>query len=128
MLTGISHVTLFVTDQDAALSWYQEKLGMEQRSNQQLGPTYRWVTVGVPGQNVELVLHLPDERAQKLLVGKQSPGVLASNDCRTDTETFRSRGVTITDEPREMPYGVQSVFQDLYGNVWVMVQPFQSPD
>ncbi len=59
MITGITHVSVLVDDYDEALQWYTEKLGLEPRMDGAMGEGYRFVTVGVRGQSVEMVLHKP---------------------------------------------------------------------
>ena len=62
MITNLAIVTIFVRDQDEALSFYTEKLGLEKRSDNTFGPGIRWLTVAPAGQReVEIVLLKPDE-------------------------------------------------------------------
>ena len=123
MLTGLSHASLIVRDQDEALKWFTEKMDLELRVDERIGDTFRWVTVGVKGQNnLEIILHPPMSDNQEAQVGKQAPGVFATTDCRGDVERFRERGVTVTREPEEVPWGIQAMFEDLYGNTFVLVQ------
>jgi predicted enzyme related to lactoylglutathione lyase len=123
VITRLSHTCLIVKDQDEALKWYTEKLGLEVRADITMHG-FRWLTVGAKDQkNLEIVLGLPRDEDQTSQVGKQSLGVFASNDCRKDVETFRERGVEITGGAEEMPWGIQAMFHDLYGNQFVMIQP-----
>ena len=59
MITGVTHVSILVEDYDEALKWYTEKLGLEPRMDGSMGDDYRFVTVAVKGQDVEMVLHKP---------------------------------------------------------------------
>lgn len=77
--------------------------------------------VGQPDLN--LVLHQPHSENQHNQVGKLGLGVLDSTDTRAEVERLRGLGVTITGEPTDEPFGVMAMFEDLYGNGWVMVQP-----
>ena len=130
MITRLSHVSLSVKDQDEAIRFYRDVLGMELRGDRQVGPDYRWVTVGVKGQTeVEIALNVTRE-----IPGMESGAtarqtfVFATDDCRKDVETLRSRGVVIALEPEQVPWGVQAVFQDLYGNSHVLVEsPSREP-
>jgi catechol 2,3-dioxygenase-like lactoylglutathione lyase family enzyme len=126
MFTGITHTSILVRDYDEALKWYTEVLGLEARSNETMpGTAYRWVTVGVPGQNVEIVLHLAGGGigGQTAEAG-QSPGVVIStNDCEGDVNALRARGATIAMGPERQMWGTQAVVLDLYGNPLVLVQP-----
>lgn len=119
----LSKVTILVKDQDAALSWYTEKLGFEKRADEAFGPGMRWVTVAAPDDaDLEIVL-LKAEPAREAQVGQGTTWVLETNDCRGDYERLRGRGVEFTSAPSEMPWGVSAVFRDLYGNSFNLVQP-----
>ena len=133
MITGVTHVSILVEDYDEALKWYIEKLGLEPRMDGSMGEDYRFVTVGVKGQGVEIVLHKPfgPKSASELIQDNMSVQhglVFGSDDCRKDTEELVSRGVKIAQGPEDVPWGVQTVFHDLYGNSHVMVEarPFTS--
>jgi catechol 2,3-dioxygenase-like lactoylglutathione lyase family enzyme len=130
MLKQLTYVNVFVHDQDEALAFYTEKLGMELRDDvtvPELG-NFRWVAVGVPGQpDVGLAL-LPvpgppvfddDTRAQlTALMAKGAAGGLffATDDCRATYEELSARGVTFVQEPAERPYGIEAVLRDDSGN------------
>ncbi len=128
MIPGITHVSVLVDDYDEALQWYTENLGLEQRTDGAMGEGYRFVTVGVRGQSVEMVLHKPfGARSAREVIeageGVQPGVVFGSDSCRSDTEELRSKGVTIKQGPEDVPWGVQTVFEDPYGNSHVMVEP-----
>ena len=127
LLDVSEHKGVLVDDYDEALRWYTEKLGLELRMDGAMGEGYRFVTVGVKGQRVEIVLHKPfgDKHASELIAsGESAPGVVFSSDsCRRDTEDLRANGVTIKQGPEDVPWGVQTVLEDLYGNTHVIVQP-----
>ena len=82
------------------------------------------MTVGVKGQDVEIVLHKPHGEAKRAASNVHG-FVFSSDDCRKDAEELRQRGVKITQEPEEVPWGVQTIFEDLYGNTHVLVEPRQ---
>ena len=84
---------------------------------------YRFVTVGVNGQeNVSIVLHKPTGDATQ--ARSNFHGLLFHcDDCRQQVEILRSKGVKITLEPEVQPWGVQAVFEDLYGNSHVLLEP-----
>jgi uncharacterized glyoxalase superfamily protein PhnB len=128
MITELSHVYLVVNDHEEAIQWYQDKLGLELRTNETFGEGMRWVTMGVPGQALEFTLlavsdYQQDERLKQ--VGHVSGWVFNSNDCRKDIEDMRAKGVKITLEPEEQMWGIQAAIEDLYGNSFVIVQPPQ---
>lgn len=132
MIDKLAHVSITVRDQDEALQWYTEKLGLEKRmddSSTMAG--FRWVTVAPKGQaNVEIVLFQPgffqDEETTKTLldrVGQGTMWVFHTEDCRKEYETLSSRGVKFMGPPEEVPWGVQAIFEDLYGNQFLLLQP-----
>jgi catechol 2,3-dioxygenase-like lactoylglutathione lyase family enzyme len=136
MLKQLTHVNQWVHDQDEALAFYTEKLGLELRDDvtvPELG-NFRWLTVGVPGQpEVAITLMAvpgppvfdAETQAQlQALVAKGAAGGLffATDDVRGTYEELRERGVEFQQEPTEQPYGVDAGFRDPSGNQMRMVQ------
>ena len=131
----ISTAQLWVHDQDEALAFYTDKLGMEVREDvtvPEMG-NFRWLSVGVPGQDVAITLMaIPgppvfdeDTRAQiQALMAKGASGGLffATDDIHGTYEHLKSRGVEFTQEPTEQPYGVDAGFRDPSGNHFRMTQ------
>jgi predicted enzyme related to lactoylglutathione lyase len=136
MLKQLTTTQVWVHDQDEALAFYTEKLGLELREDvtvPELG-NFRWVSVGVPGQpDVAIVLMAvpgppvfdEETRAQiHALLAKGAAGGLffASDDCRTTYEELSKRGVEFGQEPTEQPYGIDAGFRDPSGNQMRIVQ------
>jgi uncharacterized glyoxalase superfamily protein PhnB len=120
---------LWVHDQDEALAFYTEKLGMEVRSDVTLPEmgNFRWLAVGPPGQEISIVLMaipgapvLDDESNRQIheLMGKGFAGTLfmTTDDCRASYEELKGRGVEFTETPEERPYGIDAGFHDPSGN------------
>jgi catechol 2,3-dioxygenase-like lactoylglutathione lyase family enzyme len=123
MITQVAQVTVPVTDYDEALSWYTEKLGLEVRVDSKLGPGYRWVAVGARGQrDVELVLHLSGLVSERQIDGGPPKLVFCTDDCRRDHQQLSERGVCFRDGPHDFAWGVQALFEDPFGNSYVLVQ------
>ena len=132
----ISTAQVWVHDQDEALAFYTQKLGMEVRADVTLPEmgNFRWLTVGPPGQeDVSIVLMaipgapmLSDETAQQIsdLMAKGLAGTvfLTTDDCRASYEELRARGVEFTEEPEERPYGIDAGFRDPSGNSFRLTQ------
>jgi len=126
----IANAHLWVHDQDAALAFYTEKLGMEVRSDVTLPEMgdFRWLTVSPAGQeDVSVVLMaIPGEpmidgetkKQIEELTAKGFAGTvfLTTDDCRGDYERLRERGVEFTEAPEERPYGIDAGFRDPSGN------------
>ena len=129
MLNKLTYMTLWVHDQDEALAFYTEKLGLELRDDVTLPElnNFRWVTVGVPGQDVAVSLVavpgppvFDDETREQIMtvMAKGAAGGLmfSTDDCRASYEELKGRGVEFIDEPEERPYGIDASFRDPSGN------------
>jgi catechol 2,3-dioxygenase-like lactoylglutathione lyase family enzyme len=126
----IANAHLWVHDQDDALAFYTEKLGMEVRADVTLPEVgdFRWLTVGPAGQDdVAIALMaipgppvMDDETSEQVrtLMAKGFAGTifLATDDCRAAYEELRGRGVEFVEVPEERPYGIDSSFRDPSGN------------
>ncbi|MFD5337450.1 VOC family protein [Streptomyces hawaiiensis] len=122
MLTNIMYVTIYVTDQDRALEFYTEGLGLEKRIDYP-GPDGRFLTVGVPDSPVQIILWSQAEGAGQP-VGVPGPLILESDDLREDFEILRQRGVTFEEsEPQDYPFGLRIEAVDPDGNRVSLRQP-----
>jgi catechol 2,3-dioxygenase-like lactoylglutathione lyase family enzyme len=133
MITGISFVSVWVLDQDAAREFYETKLGFTVTNDLTMDNGMRWLTVRPPGsEGQELVLMDPlhsmldEQTAQQVRAlvakGALSPGVMATSDCKGDHDVLAGRGVEFTQEPAERPYGVEAVMRDDSGNWFSFTQ------
>jgi catechol 2,3-dioxygenase-like lactoylglutathione lyase family enzyme len=133
MITGISIVSVWVLDQDAARDFYVEKLGFTVSNDIRMENGFRWLTVRPPGSDgQELVLMDPvnsmldEETGQQVRAlvakGALSPGVMATTDCKGDFDTLAGRGVDFTQEPADRPYGVEAIMRDDSGNWYSFTQ------
>ncbi|HEY2437582.1 MAG TPA: VOC family protein [Solirubrobacteraceae bacterium] len=126
----IANAQLWVHDQEEALSFYTNKLGMEVRADVTLPEMgdFRWLTVGPAGQpDFSIVLMAipgppvmdPDTADQvRALMAKGFAGTvfLTTDDCQSSYEELKARGVEFTEQPEERPYGIDSGFRDPSGN------------
>ncbi|MGA4545165.1 VOC family protein [Uniformispora flossi] len=126
MLSTIMYVTVYVTDQDRALKFYTEGLGLEKRLDFP-GPEGRFLTVGVPNSPVQILLWSNAAVAgQPGEDGVPGPLILESDDLRTDFDAMRRRGVPFEDaEPVDYPFGVRAEAVDPDGNRISLRQPKQ---
>ena len=130
MLQKLTNVNVWVHDQDEALAFYTEKLGMEVRADvtmPEMG-NFRWLTVAPPGQeDVAITLMaipgppVMDEETRQQVVALMAKGFagavfLTTDDVRADYEELRARGVEFTEEPEERPYGIDTGLRDPSGN------------
>jgi catechol 2,3-dioxygenase-like lactoylglutathione lyase family enzyme len=126
----ISTAQLWVHDQDEALAFYTQKVGMEVRADvtvPELGD-FRWLTVAPPGQpDTEIVLMaipgppvMDSETAEQVrnLMAKGFAGTifLTTDDVHAEYEELTGRGVEFSELPEERPYGIDSAFRDPSGN------------
>ena len=132
----IANAQLWVTDQDEALAFYTDKLGMEVRSDVTLPEmgNFRWLTVGPAGQDdISIVLMpIPDppimdaESAEQVraLLAKGFAGTifLTTDDCQASYDELRSRGVEFVEPPEARPYGIDAGFRDPFGNHFRLTQ------
>jgi catechol 2,3-dioxygenase-like lactoylglutathione lyase family enzyme len=136
MLKQLTNVQVWVDDQDEALAFYTEKLGLELRDDvtvPEMG-NFRWLTVGVPGQpDVAITLmKVPgppvfDDETREQIKALMSKGAatglfFAADDVQATFEELKSRGVEFQQEPTTQPYGIDAGFRDPSGNGMRMVQ------
>ncbi|MFP6805915.1 MAG: VOC family protein [Pseudomonadales bacterium] len=125
---SVVHVALVVADYDEAIAFYTGKLGFEL-----LEDTYipeqdkRWVLVHPPGATgVTILLAKASNSEQSTRVGNQSGGrvflFLGTDDFWRDYNEYTTRGVKFVREPIKNEYGTVAVFEDLYGNLWDLIE------
>ncbi len=126
----IANAQLWVHDQDEALAFYTEKVGMEVRADVTLPEMddFRWLTVGPVGQeDVSITLMaipgppvMDSETAEQVreVLAKGFAGTvfLTTEDCQASYEELKARGVEFSETPEERPYGIDSGFRDPSGN------------
>jgi predicted enzyme related to lactoylglutathione lyase len=133
MIQRLSHVSLYVLDQDAALDFYTKKLGFEVRTDATMGD-FRWLTVGPktqPDLEIALLAVRPSpmmEEAtcnllrQLLTKGALGAGVFDTDDCHKTYAELKAKGVEFVSPPTERPYGIEAIFKDPSGNWFSLSQ------
>jgi len=116
---------VYVTDQDEALAWYQQKLGFEVcMDNDAVVQGMRWLTVCPAGNAAtQFTLVLVREESDNSRVGTNLMTVLSSTDCISDMARLAREGVEIVAPPEEVPWGLSGIIRDLYGNPYNLVGP-----
>lgn len=124
-INGITHVTLFVEDQQQALDWYVDKLGFKVvMDNSDVVPSLRWLTISPTGNPaMQVVLHQAHSAEEKSRVGSNLMTVLSTDDCVAEAKSLKAKGVEIVDPPSEVPWGISCIIRDLYGNPYDLVEP-----
>jgi catechol 2,3-dioxygenase-like lactoylglutathione lyase family enzyme len=125
---SIGYVSLVVVDCDEAIRFYVGTLGFDLVEDTYIADQdKRWVLVAPPGSTgTRLLLARASNPEQAARVGNQTGGrvflFLHTDDFWRDYEAYRSRGVKFVREPKWEAYGTVAVFEDLYGNLWDLLQ------
>lgn len=127
MKKKLGHVTLLVDNYDEAIEFYTQKAGFHLLTDNNFSPGMRWVTVA-PSEDADTAIVFVEANTaeKKARVGSQAANhvflVVQTDDCCRDYETMKANGVHFFGEPKEVPWGVEVVFEDLYGNRLDLVQ------
>jgi catechol 2,3-dioxygenase-like lactoylglutathione lyase family enzyme len=130
MPQSLAHIALLVSDYDEAIAWFTEMLGFTLVEDMyQPEQDKRWVLVAPPGSppgSTTILLARASTPEQEAFIGDQAGGrvflFLATDDFDRDYSAYRARGIRFVRPPAEHPYGKVAVFEDLYGNLWDLVQ------
>ena len=128
MYQRIAHIALVVDDYDDAIEFYTNKLDFKLLDDTKLSEDKRWVMVAPNGaKECCLLLAKAANEEQAKSVGNQTGGrvflFLYTDDFWRDYEKLKERNVTFVRQPQEFDYGTVAVFEDLYGNMWDLIQP-----
>jgi len=130
MISRLTLVTILVRDQDEALQWFTEVLGLEKRQDAPFGNGGRWLVVAPSGQrDFGIVLQKPDPqqhgeegaRERDLQIGKGTTWVFRADDLDATYETLCAKKVKFISAPMALPWGRQAIFEDLYGNRYALM-------
>ena len=128
MKQSITHVALVVRDYDEAIAFYCQKLHFNLvEDTYQPEQDKRWVVVAPPGSSgTSLLLARAATPEQEAFIGKQTGGrvflFLRSDDFWRDYNEMVAAGIHFVREPKQAPYGTVAVFEDLYGNLWDLLE------
>ena len=124
----IVHIALVVRDYDEAIEFYTEKLNFELlEDTYQPEQDKRWVVIAPSGSKGTTILLAKASKAeQESFIGNQTGGrvflFLNTDDFWRDYNAMRAKGIRFIREPKEQDYGLVAVFEDLYGNLWDLLQ------
>lgn len=126
----LKHIAVVVKDYEEAIAFYTQKLGFVLIEDTPLDeePGKRWVMVA-PSEFSECLILLARAKNEHQIssVGNQSGGrvflFMYTDDFWRDFHQYKENGVRFVREPKEMPYGTVAVFEDLYGNLWDLIEP-----
>ncbi|MEL6916931.1 MAG: VOC family protein [Bacteroidota bacterium] len=128
MEQSIAHISLVVKEYDEAIEFYTEKLNFELIQDITLDKHKRWVLVSPKeSKGCNLLLAKAASAQQQMAVGNQTGGrvflFLYTDDFWRDHKAMLQKGVVFKEHPREEVYGTVAVFEDLYGNLWDLLEP-----
>lgn len=131
MYQRIAHITIVVKDYDEAIDFYTKKLGFQLIEDKRIDSTKRWVVIAPSGaKECSLLLAKATSEQQLSSIGNQTGGrvgfFLFTDDFWRDYQKMVSRCITFVRSPAEMTYGTVAVFEDLYGNLWDLIEPNQN--
>ena len=124
----IAHIALVVNNYDEAIAFYTQKLNFSLIEDTQLSETKRWVMIKPKGDSqCCLLLAQAATEEQKSRVGNQTGGrvflFLYTDDFWRDYNNMLENKINFVRPPIKEPYGTVAVFEDLYGNLWDLIEP-----
>ncbi|MCF6349026.1 MAG: VOC family protein [Flavobacteriaceae bacterium] len=130
MKQTIAHIALVVDDYDEAIKFYTKKLDFNLIEDTKLSEFKRWVLVSPPGaKECSLLLAKAANDKQSAFVGNQSGRrvflFLYTDDFWRDYNKMVERGIHFIRPPKKEEYGIVAVFEDLYGNLWDLLEPYK---
>lgn len=128
MKQRIAHVALVVKDYDEAIDFYTKKLDFKIIEDTKLDEEKRWVVIAPPGASEScLLLAKAANEKQKMSIGNQTGGrvflFLFTDDFWRDYNNMIDKQINFVRPPKQESYGTVAVFEDLYGNLWDLLQP-----
>ncbi len=123
MIKRVATTSIHVSDEDAAIDFYVNKLGFEKREDQPMDDQgHRWIEVAPPGADTRLVLvkGFGDWTPEK--VGQFAANTFETDDLQKTYEEYKGRGVRFTQEPKQEFWGSFAMFADQDGNTFVVTQ------
>lgn len=129
MKQAIAHIALVIEDYDEAIAFYTQKLHFDLIEDTRLSDTKRWVLVAPPGgsNGCHLLLAKAATVEQQSRIGNQTGGrvflFLHTDNFQRDYQNLLDNGIKIVRTPSVEVYGTVAVFEDLYGNLWDLIEP-----
>ncbi len=131
MKQSIAHIALVVDDYDKAIAFYTQKLKFELVEDTKLSESKRWVLIKPQGSlGCHLLLAKASTQEQQSRIGNQTGGrvllFLHTDNFERDYQNLIDQDIIIIRGKSTEQYGTLAVFEDLYGNLWDLIQPFAS--
>lgn len=121
MIKGVKFVCIAVRDQDRAVEFYTQKLGMRIITDSPFDGTQRWIELGIPRAETKVVLFTM--QGHDRLIGGFQNITFYSDDVEATTRELKARGVEFSREPETEDWGTSACFKDQDGNIFVLSTP-----
>jgi catechol 2,3-dioxygenase-like lactoylglutathione lyase family enzyme len=125
MIKDVPLTGIFVDDQEAALDFYTNKLGLEKVEDEPYGEGARWITVSPAEMRIKIVLKEAEREHEKAMVGRSDGApilTLGTDDVHAAYERMRERGVRFLGEPYRYPWGIGALLLDQDGSPILLLQ------
>ena len=125
MIKDVPLTGIFVNDQEAALDFYTNKLGLELIQDEPYGESARWITVSPKGARTRFVLKKAEKDHEKAMVGRTDGApvlTLGTDDIHAAYDRLQKRGVRFLGEPYRYPWGLAAIFLDQDGSPILLLQ------
>jgi catechol 2,3-dioxygenase-like lactoylglutathione lyase family enzyme len=125
MIKDVPLTGIFVKDQEAALDFYTNKLGLEKVEDEPYGEGARWITVSPTEMRIKIVLKEAEKEHEKAMVGRSDGApilTLGTDDVHAAYERMRERGVRFLGEPYRYPWGIGALLLDQDGSPILLLQ------
>jgi catechol 2,3-dioxygenase-like lactoylglutathione lyase family enzyme len=125
MIKNVPLIGIFVNDQETALDFYTEKLGLEKVQDEPYGESTRWITVSPAEMRIRIVLKKAEKEHEKAMVGRSDGApilTLGTDDVRATYERLQEQGVRFLGEPYRYPWGIGALLLDQDGSPILLQQ------
>ena len=128
MIKDVPLTGIFVNDQEAALDFYTDKLGLRKVQDEPYGEGGRWITVSPAGSGTRIVLKKAEREHEKAMIGRSDGApilTLGTDDIHAAYERLRERGVRFLGEPYRYPWGIGALLLDQDGSPLLLQQKLE---
>jgi catechol 2,3-dioxygenase-like lactoylglutathione lyase family enzyme len=125
MIKNVPLIGIFVNDQETALDFYTDKLGLEKVQDEPYGESARWITVSPAEMRIRIVLKKAEKEHEKAMVGRSDGApilTLGTDDVRATYERLQEQGVRFLGEPYRYPWGIGALLLDQDGSPILLQQ------
>jgi predicted enzyme related to lactoylglutathione lyase len=118
MIKKLKFVTIPTRDQDRALAFWTERIGLRVATDQPMGPGRRWIELSIPGADTGVVLFTPEGQEDR--IGTFFNGSFECEDVTYSYSQMSAKGVEFEGPPEKQPWGTFAKFKDTEGNTFVL--------